>query len=99
MHPAAQCNVLVAYSDADFAVRCDLEISWSMTDDLVLINNRPIVRESGKQQSIALVMSAAETVEFIKVCIVTKLLRKMLFDLICCIICPQWKGEPTTAHM
>ena len=60
-----------------------------MTDDLVLINNRPIVRESGKQQSIALVMSAAETVEFIKVCIVTKLLRKMLFDLNSCIICPQ----------
>ena len=81
----------MAYSDADFAG--DLDSSLFMTDFLVHVNNGPIAWKSGRQPSIALTTSAAETVTLIKVCVVTKHLRQMLFDLICL------QDEPTTTHV
>ena len=51
-----------------------------MTGYLVLMSNGPIAWKSGRQLSIALATSAAETVALMKVCVVTKHLIQMLFD-------------------
>ena len=66
-------------------------MSRSMTGYLVLMSNGPIAWKSGRQLSIALATSAAETVALMKVCVVTKHLRQMLFDL----ICPQEEQSTT----
>ena len=84
-------NVLVAYSDADFA-GC-LDTAKSMTGYVVMMNGGPIAWKAGRQANVALSTSAAETTAIMKVTVVIKHLRQMLSDM------GSQQHAPTTVHV
>ena len=74
-------NRLVAFSDADFA-GC-LDTAKSMTGFVVLMNNSLIAWKAGRQASVMLSTSAAETQALMKATIIVTHLRCMLHDMKC----------------
>ena len=84
-------NVIIAYSDSDFA-GC-LDTSKSMTGYVVMMNAGAIAWKSSRQATIALATSAAETVSMMKVTVIVKHLRQMLHDLDCA------QEAPTPEHL